>query len=146
MMNLLLALTAGTLLAADARADAKKTLAGLQGTWTTERLEYNGKDMTEKFKLTLLIKGEQITVKGNDEVKKEYAKASFKIDPSTTPPLMDLKVLGGTQKDATMEGIYELKGDQLRMCIKVFGNERPTKFATAEGASTALLVLKREKP
>jgi uncharacterized protein (TIGR03067 family) len=146
MMNLLLAVTASALLAADEKADAKKALAGLQGTWTTERLEASGKDMTEKFKVTLVFKGHQITVQGNDEVQKEYAKASFKIDPSTNPPLIDLKVIGGTQKDVTMEGIYELKGDQLKLCVKVIGNERPTKFATAEGSNTALLLLKRQKP
>lgn len=146
MMNLLLAVTAGALLAADEKTDAKKALAKLQGTWMTERLESNGSDLTEKFKVTLIIKGNQITVKGNDEVQKDYAKATFKIDPSTKPPLIDMEVLGGSQKGVKMEGIYELKGDQLKLCVKVIGSDRPTKFATKEGSNTALLILKREKP
>jgi len=146
MMNLLLAVTAGALLAADEKADPKKDLARFQGTWTTERLEYNGKDMTEKFKIKLVFKGDQVSVEGNDEVRKEYARAALKLDPSTTPRLLDIKVVGGTQKDAVLEGIYELKGDKLTLCVKVIGNERPTKFASAEGSSTALLVLQREKP
>ena len=57
MMNLLLAVVAGALLTADEKADAKKELAKLQGTWTTERLEYNGKDMTDKYKINMVFKG-----------------------------------------------------------------------------------------
>jgi uncharacterized protein (TIGR03067 family) len=144
MTNVLLAVAAWGLLAADAK-DARKEQALLQGTWTTERLEYNGKDMSDKYKLTFVFKGDQITVGGNDEVKKEYAKVEFKLDPGTAPKCLDIKVLGGIQKDAALEGIYELKGDKLKICVKVQGKDRPDKFASPEGTGIALLVLQREK-
>ena len=92
-----------------------------------------------------IFKGNAATVEGNDQVRKEYARFSFKLDPSAMPQLFDLTVAAGVQKDAVMEGIYELKGDQLRICLKVLGQERPAEFTSPEGASVALLVLKREK-
>jgi uncharacterized protein (TIGR03067 family) len=58
---------------------------------------------------------------------------------------MDFKVAGGIQIDAKIEGIYELKGDDLKICARVLGDGRPAEFASPDGQSVAYLVLKREK-
>src|SRR5262245_7986842 len=123
----------------------KKELEKFQGTWVTKKLEYNGKDVTEKYGIRLVFKGDVGTVKGNDAVQKEYARLQVKLDPSTTPRCVDMKILGGVQKDAVIEGIYELKGGELKICAKVIGNERPTKFDSPAGQSIVLLVLERKK-
>ena len=143
-MNALLFTLLAGLPAADAD-DAKKDLAKLQGNWTAVSIKYNGQEFAEKLKLKFVFKNDQVTIEGDDEVKKEYPKVTLKIDPSTTPHCLDLIVLAGVQKDAAMEGIYEIKGDELRICVKVFGKERPGEFASADGSSIALVVLKREK-
>lgn len=124
---------------------AKKDDDPLQGTWLVEGLEYNGNDFKEKFKISFVIKGDVMIVEGDGAVRKEYAKLKFKLDPTTTPKCIDLKVSEGVQLDAAMEGIYELKDDRLRLCIKVFGQDRPTEFTSPDGGSTALLTLKRKK-
>jgi uncharacterized protein (TIGR03067 family) len=64
---------------------------------------------------------------------------SVKLDSAKSPPTIDL-VSG---KD-TYLGIYELKGDMLRICL-VEGKERPTDISgTKEGAkSVVALTLKR---
>jgi uncharacterized protein (TIGR03067 family) len=137
------------LVAADAPKEdpGKKELEKLNGAWTTASIEYNGKQHEELAKqLRFVFKGDTATVEGSAAVRKEYAKLTFKLDPSTTPKLLDLTVLAGVQKDAVMEGIYEMKDDELKICLKVLGKERPTEFASPAGASIALLVLKREKP
>lgn len=141
---LLICLTAVCSLAAQP-AQEKKDMEAMQGTWLVEVLDYNGKDFKEKVKVTFIIKGDVMTVEGDGAVKKEYAKMSLKLDPSTTPKCVDLKVTGGVQLDAKMEGIYEVKGDQLRLCLKVFGQDRPSEFTSPDGSSVALLTLKREK-
>jgi uncharacterized protein (TIGR03067 family) len=148
MSNLSLVLAAVLFVATGAPQDdaGKKELEKLKGVWTTETIEYNGKQHEKLAKqLRFVFQGNAATVEGNDQVKKEYAKFTFKLDPAATPRLFDLTIAAGVQKDAVMEGIYELKGDQLRICLKVLGQDRPTEFASPEGASIALLVLKREK-
>jgi uncharacterized protein (TIGR03067 family) len=145
--NVLLFLVAGLLVTADAPTEAaKKELDQLQGTWTPVKLEYNGKDLSAdgKSRFRFVFKGDQATVEGNDEVRKHYAKVTFKLDPSATPKWVDLTVAAGIQQDAVIEGIYELKDDTLTLCAKVFGKERPTEFASPDGSSIVLLVLKRE--
>lgn len=140
----LLFLAVGTLCAGDdaAKVDQKK----LQGSWSLVKLVYNGTDITEKTKFRLVFKGEQITVEDNDEVKKEYAKFKFTLIGGTKPKALDVVVSAGIQKDAVIEAIFELKGDELTLCAKVFGKERPTEFSSPDGASIALVVLKREGP
>jgi uncharacterized protein (TIGR03067 family) len=131
---------------AGAQAPEKKA-DKLDGTWVPSKLVYNGKDLTNdnKVKFKLVFKGKQVTVAGTEAVEKEYAKLTFKLDPSTTPKLIDLTVSAGIQKDAVMEGIYELTKDELKICTKVFGKDRPAEFSSPMGSSIVLLVLKRDK-
>jgi uncharacterized protein (TIGR03067 family) len=143
-MNALSLLTV-CLLPVAAEDAAKKDLAAMQGTWKVEKLEYNGKDGTDKYSFRLVFKGNTGTITNNDEVAKDYGRATFKLDPSTTPKCVDLTIGGGVQKGVVLEGIYEVKGDQMKLCVKVVGNERPTKFASPGGESIAFLILKRQQ-
>jgi uncharacterized protein (TIGR03067 family) len=128
------------------RPKVSKELEPLQGIWTTSALTYNGKDFLANGKtgFQFVFKGDEATVEGNDAVKKEYAKIKVKLDQATTPKCIDITVTGGIQLNAVIEGIYELAEDEFKLCAKVFGKERPAEFASPEGSSTVLLVLKRE--
>jgi uncharacterized protein (TIGR03067 family) len=132
---------------AAAEPDAvKKDLDVLQGEWAVESLEYNGKELKDKYKIAFSCKGDVMTVEGDGKVRKEYAKLMLKLDPTTMPKCVDMTVGAGVQKDLVMEGIYEVKDDQLRICVKVLGvKDRPAEFKSPEGASIALLTLKRKK-
>ena len=121
--------------------DAKTDLAKIAGSWTVDELTYNGEEHKLKFKI--VFKGEEGTVLENDKVTNEYAKIKFKIDPAAKPKTMDITVSAGSQTDAKMEAIYELKGDELRICAKVFGTGRPSAFDAPDGSSMVLLTLKR---
>ena len=125
--------------------DTKKELAKLAGTWSVTELTYNGKDHSS-LKFNFVFKGDEAVVEGNDKIKLEYARIKVKLDTTTMPKIMDFSVTGGSQKDAAMEGIYELKGDTLRICAKVFGKDRPNEFASGDGSSVVLIVLKRANP
>jgi uncharacterized protein (TIGR03067 family) len=152
-MRWLLMLTALGMLGAgggdtkDKEKDAiKKDLAAFQGAWTTAEVIYNGKDFLAEANapLRFVFKDNEATIEASEAVTKEYGKIKIKLDPSAMPKCVDITVTAGVQLKAVIEGIYELKKDQIRICAKVFGNERPTEFASPEGTSTVLLVLKRE--
>lgn len=134
-----------TLRADDAKDAVKKELAKLEGKWKATSLTYNGNDSLDKYPVQFTIKGDEIAVEGGDEVKKEYAKLKMKLDPTTNPKILDFTVSLGDQKGVDILGIYEVKGDELKICVKVPGNERPDKFESAAGSSVALVVLKKQK-
>ncbi len=127
--------------------EVKSELKKLQGAWVVAKLTYNGEEMdSEKLgKITLAIKGDQATVVAADRVKKEYARLKLTLDPRTTPKTIDMNVVLGSKKGETMEGIYEVRGDDLKICAKVIGSDRPTKFASPPGESIVLVELKRKK-
>ncbi len=142
----LLVLLASSSAGAGDNKDGAKEIGKLQGTWIMTELKYNGKDLSEdtKTKFNMVFKEDVATVEGNDELKKEYATVKFKLDPAASPHLVDIKILTGSQKDSVIEGIYQFKGDEFKICANVFGNDRPAEFAAPEGASTVLVVLKRQ--
>jgi uncharacterized protein (TIGR03067 family) len=132
----------------DGKEAAKEELKKLQGTWKAVSVTYNGKDFFEKGQATFdfIVKGDEIVVQGNDAVKKEYARLKFKLDPSTMPRIFDLTVTGGIQLNVKMEGIYEVNGEELKLCVRIFGTDRPNKFEAPSGSSNAYLVLKKQAP
>ena len=130
--------------AAVAPAADKKELAKFAGIWALQELTYDGE--VHKLKFNVVFKGGEGRVEGNDSVQSEYAKIKFKLDPSAKPQTIDITVAAGSQTDSTMEAIYELKDDELRICAKVFGTGRPKEFASPNGSSVVLLVLKRKTP
>ena len=107
------ALIAVLFIGAGGATDAKKETAKFQGTWNLDALTYDGEELKLKFKI--VFKGNEGTVEGNDKVQTEYAKIKFKLEPAASPKGFDITITGGSQTDATMEGIYELKDDELRI-------------------------------
>jgi uncharacterized protein (TIGR03067 family) len=66
-----------------------------------------------------------------------------KLDPAQKPAHVDAAVTEGQGKDTTMLGIYELKGDIMKVCFDLKGKERPSSFTAKAGQMSA--VIKREK-
>ena len=123
----------------------KKELAKLTGAWNLSELTYDGEDHS-KLKFKIVFKGNEGAVAGNEDVQRQYGKIKFKLDPAAKPRTMDITISSGSQTDATMQAIYELKGDELKICAKVVGTGRPKDFAAPEGSSCVYLILKRETP
>ncbi len=142
------ALAVGLLVAAETRSDDKaKDLDKLKGTWTAKTVEYNGENqlggVLKELKVT--IDGDTLTVKGEDEEVKKYGKAKLKLDPTTTPKVIDISITTGDEKGTTFEGIYELDKDVWKICLKPFGKERPAKFESKADSGDVLIVFEREK-
>src|SRR5262249_36796346 len=65
------------------------------------------------------------------------------IDPSKNPKWMEHTFLDGK---LVYKGIYDLKGDTLRLLMGLPGGERPTEFKTKEGEKLWLRTFERVKP
>jgi uncharacterized protein (TIGR03067 family) len=135
-------LTSVLVLAAPAPAEeGKKDAEKIQGTWTVVSMERGGeKGPEDKVKdVKFVITDGLITIK---EPKREE-KANFKLDPTKNPKTIDFTPEKG--KEGVAQGIYELKGDTLKLCFTKPGGARPAEFATKAGTEQALIVLHREK-
>ena len=126
----------------------KKEREKMQGDWKVVSSEEDGNPtpdfIVQAVKLT--IKGDQISLKGVEDLAERFGKVTFTLDPATTPKIMDFKIVAVKDKDNSHEGIYELKGDELKLCITTrSGGNRPDEFKTKAGSNRVLVVLKREK-
>src|SRR6516162_4130124 len=93
----------------------KKEREKLQGTWQVVSSEEDGRAMADVIvqNLKIVIKGDQINLSGVEELVNQFGKITMKVDPGTMPKTIDFKIVAGTEKDKTFEGIYVLKGDEL---------------------------------
>lgn len=120
-----------------------KDREALQGTWVIRSMEVGGKtwskEALEKAKLRIVVSGDRIKflLAG-----REAQEATFTLDPARSPAHFDTV----DARKRVEKGIYELKGDTLRICAATSGEERPTAFASSASPSTALYVFEREKP
>jgi uncharacterized protein (TIGR03067 family) len=136
---------AGLLLAAAPADDAKKDAQALQGTWKVVRIEQDGKKRPEDEVKgwRLIVKGDRMTAKDGDET---LQAATFRLDPSQKPRALDLACTEGADEGKTMHAVYEINGDDLKICVDPGGRKRPGEFAAPEGSEQILIVYKREKP
>ena len=125
----------------------KKELVGLAGDWRLVHGEDDGEPAPEFVvkNLECLIEGDRLTFKGLATLTDKASKLSIKIDASTTPKCIDLKVEAGSLKGDVLEGVYERKGDELKLCLYLGKGNRPLEFETKAGSNRVLFVLKREK-
>jgi uncharacterized protein (TIGR03067 family) len=119
---------------------AKVELKKLEGAWTVEWVERDGKKEEPQPKVQWIITGEKLAVKVGD---KTLPQGTAKIDPTKKPKAMDIVFQAEGKKDAfSLPGIYELEDASLRICYG--GKERPKEFV-AKG-ETFIIHLKRAKP
>ena len=109
---------------------AKKDLEKMQGTWTMQALEINGKDvpLQQLQDTVLIVKADEYRTKIKD---KELFGFRIKLDPSKDPKEIDMikKEPDGSEK--TYKGIYVFENDVFKMCRAATSEQnRPNQFAT----------------
>jgi uncharacterized protein (TIGR03067 family) len=124
---------------------AKEEKQKLQGTWKLLSITQDGQESDKSNDdIQLIFSGDDFSAKvpsGDDH------KGTFKVNPASKPRAIDIMLTEGPEKDKTAEGIYELKGDELRLCIAKPGNKgRPTEFASKPDSGILLVIAKRAKP
>jgi uncharacterized protein (TIGR03067 family) len=133
------ALTAGS----EARQTAvEKDLKRLAGTWEAVGAVVDGvKQEPRKGKgHRLVIRDDSYTLEASS---KPFAKGTLKVDPSKKPPALDLIPSEGDVAGKTIPCIYEIKGDELRVCVGRIDQSRPTEFDSKEGTKHMLNIYRR---
>jgi uncharacterized protein (TIGR03067 family) len=137
--------------------EVKGDEAMIQGTWKVVFIEEGGRkvppcdlDRTlrafEEMQMKVVITKDRYTVKAKDLT---FGSKPYKLDPSRRPRWFDLDSLRtpeGKELGPNL-GIYELKGDDLKICLGKSAKDRPTSFdSSQDSAVDVLLIMKREKP
>jgi uncharacterized protein (TIGR03067 family) len=121
--------------AANPNDPSAKEHARLLGTWNVVDGETQGVRMDPAA-----VKDNKWTFTADKVTYTEFGKnveATYRFNPGTTPPSYDFK-----GPSTAIQGIYELKGDILKVCFAA--TNRPTAFATAgTSQDTLLFILKR---
>jgi uncharacterized protein (TIGR03067 family) len=101
------------------RAQDKK----LDGQWEAVSFIRDGKDEPQSpGKVLLTIRGSALTLKVGDDTRK----ATVKADVGQMPHSIDITYESGPDKGKTIRGVYEIRGDDLRICHGDATKKRPT--------------------
>ncbi len=113
----------------------------LQGAWNIVSLEVDGNSVPKMF-----FSGSQIVIDGTRFKTKAMGAAyegTVMIDESTSPKRLTIAFDVGPEKGNSSFGIYELKGNDWRLCLTVKGGDFPAEFSTSKGSGLALESLVR---
>jgi uncharacterized protein (TIGR03067 family) len=126
-----------------AASQEKDDATAIQGTWEAVAGELGSVKQPED---SLII--HQLTLKDGKYDRKNSPtpdKGNYKLDPGKKPRAIDLTTTEGPGKGVTVLAIYELKGDELRICYDLQDETRPTEFKTKKGTLLHLVSYKRGK-
>jgi uncharacterized protein (TIGR03067 family) len=111
----------------------------LQGCWNIQTLEVEGSPMPAPPGARIVIEGGRFQSLGMGAV----YEGTVEIDARKKPKAIDMAFTAGPEKGNRSLGIYELRGDDWKLCLTITGSQRPAKFATTAGSGCALETLKR---
>ena len=119
----------------------KKEKAALQGVWKI--VEFEGPDGKKDDAVGATLEfdkdGKNMTFTKGSETKK----GTFTLNPAGKPKEIDITP---DNENKAFEGIYEIKGKTLKICLCPGGNDgRPTEFAVKDGKKFVLLTLEKAK-
>jgi uncharacterized protein (TIGR03067 family) len=116
-------------------------LRALEGDWRFTSLEVDGRAVPAG-----LIAESRVLIDG-DRFRTESPEGTyegvFTVDVEQTPPHIDIEFVEGPEAGNRSDGLYELDGDRLTLCLGLVGAPRPTAFVTKPGSGHALERLRR---
>ena len=127
--------------------EAKTDRDNIQGVWEVATAEQEGKDFGEFVKEVSpkwIFNGTKYTFKAGPNSED----GKFKLDTTGKLCAIDLIITEGKDKGKYQLGIYQLDGNNLKMCFAAVGTpDRPAAFATKAKTPAAyvLVTLKRQK-
>jgi uncharacterized protein (TIGR03067 family) len=130
----------------DAAEKESESKDELQGKWKLTEVEKDGKSHKVKVETTeyfeIMFKGTKVTARFKEGTPEQ--EGTYKLLADTKPKAIDFTPTTGDEKGKTVQGIYEIKGNQLKLCVAVPGTKRPKKFES-KGEEIVVYVLERVK-
>ena len=112
----------------------------LTGTWKVESLVADGQEREEAKGSTFVFQDGKLSWK-SERGERNW---KYKLDTSKKPATIDLTVVGGNRDGTQTKGIFEVKGDDLKMNVTYMPDvDRPKDFSNSDGG-LALITLKRD--
>jgi len=119
-------------------------LRAWEGEWQFVSLEIDGNEMPAAMltQSRLLVDGDRFRT----ESPESNYEGIFTLDVDADPPHIDIEFVEGPEAGQWSYGIYDIDGDQMRLCLGLAGASRPVRFGTAAGSGHALERLRRSSP
>jgi uncharacterized protein (TIGR03067 family) len=114
--------------------------AKLEGEWVVESFE-GEKKSPPPGSLVMTFADGKIAIREGMREKKEQV--DYTADRTKKPATIDIMPGKG---DDVVKGIFEIKGDVLKICFGKEGADRPTEFKADEDKRIVVITLKRAKP
>jgi uncharacterized protein (TIGR03067 family) len=140
-------LTSALVLAVQGGGDdpSTKDLDAMQGVWKVVELFEKGMKLTAKETdpVDIVMLGAKMVVNDDGKFREEI---TLKLDAKQKVKAVDFNYTKGPNLGKVELGIYELKGDTLKICINEKKNgARPTEFSSTKENEFSLVVLKKVK-
>jgi uncharacterized protein (TIGR03067 family) len=116
----------------------------LIGTWICIAGAIDGKPIPEETAKQLrlvLTKSTYTTLRGDQTL----FESTYSLDPAASPKTIDIVGTEGENAGKAAQGIYEVEGDDLRLCYTMPGRDRPRAFDSKPGSGAYNIVWKRSK-
>jgi uncharacterized protein (TIGR03067 family) len=116
----------------------------LEASWEVKSVVHDGKEQPtppDGQTTTMTFKADSVIAKTGDK----GLNGTFKVDASKKPRTIDVVHEDGPDKGKKVKGIYEVKDDELRVCVSDGDKDRPTEFSAKEGSGWILITAKRVK-
>jgi RNA polymerase sigma factor (sigma-70 family) len=110
----------------------------IQGIWVMTRMNWEGRDVNVDARWTMTFTKERCFFDFGPAG--GFLESTITLDPTQTPKRIDFRYVTAPNSP----GIYELDGDDLRICYDNASRERPNALATKPGSTFNLLILRRE--
>jgi uncharacterized protein (TIGR03067 family) len=88
----------------------------------------------------MVFRGDKLQMVSGDRVRTE---AVFKLDATKRPRRLDANPVTGAAKGRPIFYLYELQGDNLRLCSRPAGQEAPATFTADANSPNSILTLQR---
>jgi uncharacterized protein (TIGR03067 family) len=124
-------------------AASRGELEKLQGVWRTVAVEVDGSPIASCLfeDARLIISGDRFTLRNPLPDADQRVEGVLRLDAGKVPKELSLVLDDGQ----TVEEIYELNENTLRVCYPIRGGRRPRDFKTAPQSDLSLVVYERER-